>query len=154
MERAQNPPQIGKLAHREAKGGRQGHFKPDKATIFSRTSKPYKKTEALSEGLKQAQIHKFNSDQRAERKRAKVSEVSTRNSKLGARINRLLGNGDGDGEGGKIRNSKTTIHREAKTMIDGVFSPDKPSERELADMVQIRVRGLKTAKNQSQKIGG
>lgn len=53
---------------------------------------PYKKIEVLSEGLKLAVRHKFDSDNKAEREQRKVSELVQKNKNLENRLHNIIGN--------------------------------------------------------------
>lgn len=52
---------------------------------------PYKKVEVLSEGLKLAVRHKFDSDKKAEREQGKVLELVERNKNLENRLEKVIG---------------------------------------------------------------
>jgi len=116
---------------------------------------PYKKTKVLSEGLKLARSHRFDSDRMAEREHSKVLELSERNGKLEAKIDRLLGN---EAEYLRERAEKTerlkaSVLSEAKRLIDGISSPNRPSNPHLADTVsKIVFEASKRQKGMSQEL--
>ena len=58
-------------------------------SFFERMN-PLKKIEALSEGLKLAQNHKFDSDRKAEREETKVAQLSSKYEKLKVEYNQVI----------------------------------------------------------------
>jgi len=61
----------------------------DRLSFLERIN-PLKKVEVLTEGLKLAQNHKFDSDQKAQREEAKVLELSKRYEKLKENYNQIV----------------------------------------------------------------
>lgn len=107
---------------------------------------PFKKVEVLTEGLKLAQNHKFDSDQKAQREENKVLELSKKNKELQNNFIKIIGN---EAEYKKqqeeqIKKIQKHISYEVERRIDNSFSLHKHTKEQRHNFVSELV--LKQAK--------
>ncbi|MEN5059089.1 MobV family relaxase [Sphingobacterium kitahiroshimense] len=119
---------------------------PVKQLSFFDRINPLKKVEVLTESLKLAVNHKFDSDQKAEREESKVLELSKKNKELQNNFIKIIGN---EAEYKKqqeeqIKKIQKHISYEVERRIDNSFSLHKHTKEQRHNFVSELV--LKQAK--------
>lgn len=122
---------------------------PTKQLTAIQRMNPYKKIEVLSEGLKLAVNHKYDSDLKAKREEGKVLLLTERNQDLTRELNRILGdeNAFREQQRKKVAKIQQAISQEVRKRIDYSFSLHKssPEEREkwVGDLIYEKAKEQK-----------
>lgn len=119
-----------------------------KLNLFERAN-PFKKIQVLSQGLKLANSHKFDSDNKAEREQGKVSELVEKNQNLQNRLQNIIGSGKEwrSAQEKVVKKLQQDIGYEVRRKLDYSFNLDKMETPAL----KIHVSDLILAEAKKQK---